>query len=104
MDLIRESLAITIVFLLLWAALWLLKKKGALGVVGTLAKRSAAVACLEVIDKVRLTPQHSVHVVSVDGRRMVVGVHPSGFTLLEAAPATLEAAPATMAHAAGDTR
>ena len=97
MDLIRESLGITIVFLLLWAALWLLKKKGVLGVVGTLAKRSAAVPCLEVVDKIRLTPQHSVHVVSIEGRRMVVGVHPSGFTLLEAAPATI-------ARAAGENR
>ena len=98
MDLIRESLGITIVFLLLWAALWLLKKKGVLRGVGSLAKRSAAVPCLEVIDKIRLTPQHSVHVVSVGGRRIVIGAHPSGLTLLGPAPS------GTGFDAAGDNR
>ena len=96
MDLIRESLGITIVFLLLWGALWLLKKKGIVGM-RAMANRSSDTPCLQVVDKIRLTPQHSVHVVSVEGRRMVVGVHPSGFTLLEPAPATI-------ARAAGDSR
>ncbi len=96
MDLIRESLGITVVFLLLWAALWMLKKKGIVGM-RVIGNRSAETPCLRIVDKIRLTPQHSVHVVSVEGRRMVVGVHPTGFTLLEPAPATL-------ARAAGENR
>lgn len=81
MDLIRESLGITIVFALLWAVLWLLKKKGAVRV-GMLVNRPGGGKCIEVIDKLRLTPQHSVHVVRVADREIVLGLHASGFTIL----------------------
>jgi flagellar biogenesis protein FliO len=81
MDLIRESLGITIVFALLWLALWLLKKKGAISV-GNLVKRPGAKHCIETIDKLRLTPQHSVHILRVVDRQIVLGVHSSGFTVL----------------------
>ncbi|MGI8742872.1 MAG: flagellar biosynthetic protein FliO [Bryobacteraceae bacterium] len=81
MDLIRESLGITIVFALLWAALWLLKRKGAIHM-GPPVKRGGRPHCVEVIDKIRLTPQHSVHVVQVGDRQIVLGVHAGGFTVI----------------------
>jgi flagellar biogenesis protein FliO len=30
----------------------------------------------------RLTPQHSIHLLSVEGRKLLVGVHPQGITVL----------------------
>lgn len=86
MDLVKESFAITLVFGLLWAALWLLRKKGLIHA-GRSLKRPSGGNIMEVIDRIRLTPQHSVHLVRVLDRRLVVGVHASGFTLLS----TLEA-------------
>ena len=81
MDLIRESFAITLVFALLWAALWLLRRKGLIQA-GRSVRRPMSEHTIEVLDRIRLTPQHSVHVVRVSDRRLVLGVHASGFTLL----------------------
>ena len=81
MDLVRESFGITLVFALLWAALWFLRKKGWLQP-GRSLRRPAGEQTIEVTDRIRLTPQHSVHVLRVLDRRLVVGVHASGFTLL----------------------
>ncbi len=78
MDLIRQSLAIAIVFASLWAALWLLKRKGTLST--PLAKSGPRP--IELLGKVGLSAQHSLHLVRVDGRELLLGVHPSGFTVV----------------------
>lgn len=96
MDLVRESVGITLVFALLWAALWVLRKKGLIQA-GNAFRRPAGGCNIEVIDRVRLTPQHSVHIVRVMERRLVVGVHASGFTLL----CTLEPDAASPEHLSG---
>lgn len=38
---------------------------------------------LEVLERLPLTPQHSLHVVRMDGRSLLIGVSPSGCALLE---------------------
>jgi len=78
MDIVRQSLAITFVFALLWVALWLLRKKGT----AAFPKRRAERGLVESVAKLQLSGQHSVHVVRVGGRELVLGVHPSGVTLL----------------------
>jgi flagellar biosynthetic protein FliO len=78
MDVIRQSLAITFVFLLLWAALWFLRKKrGSLFTPGRTNK-----GFLETRGKLALSAQHSVHVVRIGDRDLVLAVHPSGITML----------------------
>ena len=78
MDVIRQSLAITFVFLLLWAALWFLRKKrGILFTPGRTHK-----GFLETRGKLALSAQHAVHVVRIGDRDLVLAVHPSGITLL----------------------
>ena len=78
MDVVRQSLAITFVFILLWAALWLLRKKR-----GTsLSSGRAGKGLLESRGKLALSAQHTVHVVRIAGRDLVLAVHPSGITLL----------------------
>lgn len=78
MDLAHESLAITLVFALLWAALWLLKRRGIL-----VSRRGPSNrGLLESCGRLSLTAQHSIHVVRVGDRNLVLAVHPAGITLL----------------------
>jgi flagellar biogenesis protein FliO len=78
MDIVRQSLAITIVFALLWAALWLLKRKGSLSP----GRTKGGPHPIELRGKLGLSAQHSLHLVRVGGRELLLGVHPSGFTVI----------------------
>ena len=80
MDIVKQSLAITFVFVLLWVALWFLRKKGAVRI--GMARRSSAPDMLETRGRLALSPQHSVHVIRVGERELVLAVHPQGVTLL----------------------
>lgn len=78
MDLARQSLAITFVFALLWAALWLLKRRGMIRIRGNQANRGVIESC----GKLSLTAQHSVHLVRIGDRSLALAVHPAGITFL----------------------
>lgn len=78
MDIVRQSLAITFVFALLGAALWFLRKKGAT----RFPRRQSDRGLLESLAKLALSGQHSIHLVRAGDRELVLGVHPSGVTLL----------------------
>lgn len=80
MDIVRQSLAITFVFAMLWLALWLLRRRGALRIGFPKGRRDASL--LESRAKVTLSSQHSVHLVRIGQRELVVAVHPAGVTLL----------------------
>jgi flagellar biosynthetic protein FliO len=86
MDIVRQSLAITLVFALLAAALWLLRKKGAIRIGSRNARGTSGV--LELRGKVALSQQHSIHLVRIGRRDLVLGLHPSGITLLAELPCT----------------
>jgi len=78
MDVIRQSLAITFVFLLLWAALWFLRKRRGVSI----SRGRANKGLMESRAKLALSAQHAMHLVRVGDRDLVVAVHPSGVTLL----------------------
>ena len=78
MDVIRQSLAITFVFLLLWAALWFLRKRRGI----SLSIGRADKGLLESRGKLALSPQHAVHLVRIGDRDLILALHPSGITLL----------------------
>ena len=77
----QQFLAVILVLLSLWGAVWFLRRKG-------LAVRSAPLLgrkqahSIEQVDRMRLTPQHSIHLLRVEGRKLLVAVHPQGVTLL----------------------
>ena len=82
MDLVRQSLAIVFVLALLWTALWLLRKKTWIRRPGT------APALLESRGKLALTARHSIHLIRIGDRNLIVALHPDGITFLgDAAPA-----------------
>ena len=78
MDVIRQSIAITFVFLLLWAAVWLLRKKPGISFSKGRANKNIVESCA----KVALTAQHSLHLVRIRDRELVLAVHPAGVTVL----------------------
>jgi flagellar biosynthetic protein FliO len=78
----QQFLAVVMVLGILCGALWLLKRKG---MVQTAFRRSSRTGepRLEVMDRLSLTPQHSVHLIRVADRTLLVGVSPGGCSLLE---------------------
>src|SRR5450631_2581017 len=86
-----QFLAVLMVLGILCGALWVLKRKG---MVHTAFRPSrflrsstrAGEQRLEVIDRLSLTPQHSVHLIRVADRMLLVGLSPGGCNLLESSP------------------
>ena len=85
MELLRQLAAVGLVFGLLAAAMWALRRRGFLPRGGILRARRAA-GRLEAIERLALSPQHTLHLVRVADRALLIGAHSSGCTLLESLP------------------
>jgi flagellar biogenesis protein FliO len=84
MDIVRETLAIVFVFTLLGTALWFLRKRGWAGT----RRTKPASGVLESRGRLALTARHSVHVIRVGDRHLILALHPDGVTFLgDAVPA-----------------
>jgi flagellar biogenesis protein FliO len=81
-DLFRQLLGVGFVFALLGAALLVLRRKGAVAFIPR-PKRSGESRELQIVERLALTPQHSLHLVRVKGREILVAVSPSGCSILE---------------------
>jgi flagellar biosynthetic protein FliO len=79
----QQLLAVLLVLALLGAALWLLRRKGVAKVNVGFARRTTSARKLEVVDRIALTTHHSLHLVRVEDRTILIGVSPSGCTHLE---------------------
>lgn len=77
MDIVRQSLAVLVVFALLWAALWLVRRKG-----WVVRSASHAPRLLESRGKLVLTARHSIHVIRIGDRDLIIALHPDGVTFL----------------------
>ena len=78
MELARQLLGVGCVLALLCALVWVQRRKGALPGLS----RSKGNKMLELVERMPLTPHHSVHLLRVGDRTLLLGVHSSGFTLL----------------------
>lgn len=74
MELLRELLAVIVVFGLLWMARRFLR--------GKIWRSNSEPGLLESRGKLVLTARHSVHLIRAGDRLLVVGVHPEGITFL----------------------
>lgn len=90
MEIVRPVASIAIVFLLMGATLWLLKRSRRLSF--RTALTGAGRPSMERVGRLQLTPQHALHLVRLDGRVLLVGTHAAGLTVVEA---RTEAASAT---------
>ena len=91
MEVIQQMAAVGLVLMLLGASLWALRRRGIarFSLAGRPARRR-----LECLERMPLGPQHTLHLVRVDGRELLVASSPSGCALLDG-PA---------GHAAGGAR
>lgn len=76
---------------LLCGALWVLKRKG--WVRTGVRRREDGLPRLEVIDRLPLTPQHSLHLVRLADRTLLIGLSPNGCNLLESCQGALPPSP-----------
>jgi flagellar biogenesis protein FliO len=84
---LQQSLAVFLVLALLIGALWLARRKGFASVRLPLVRSSATTRNMQVVERVTLSAQHSLHLVSLGGRLIVVGVSPAGLSRIAVLPA-----------------
>jgi flagellar biogenesis protein FliO len=81
MELLRQLLALALVFALLAGALWLLRRRG-LARWSARAVRRPGSGGLEVIDRLAISSQHALHLVRVGEQLILVATHGASCTLL----------------------
>ena len=82
MEVVRQALSVLLVFALLGVALWALRR-GQNPFRGVFPRNQRARGrTLETVERLTLTPQHSLHLVRVGGCEVVVATHPQGCALL----------------------
>jgi Flagellar biogenesis protein len=86
MELLNQIAGIALVFILLGAALWWLGRKKMIVFTALRGARRGDGAHLQLVERINLTPQHSIHVLRTANRGLVIAVHPAGCTLLETLP------------------
>jgi flagellar biogenesis protein FliO len=79
---IQQTLAVLAVMALMIGLLQWLRRRGVAHIRTGLVRRKSG-RRLELLERLPLTPQHSLHVVRMDGRSLLIGVSPSGCALLE---------------------
>lgn len=89
MEIYEQLLMVLLVFGLLGGFLWWARRKG-LAHVAAGPSRSKRGRRLEVVDRLILTPHHSLHLVRMADRTLLIGLSPSSCTLLESAGRTLD--------------
>jgi flagellar biogenesis protein FliO len=84
---LQQVLAVFLVLALLLAALWLARRKGFASLRLPLVRSAGGVRNMQVVERVTLSAQHSLHLVSLGGRLIVVGVSPAGLSRIAVLPA-----------------
>ena len=82
MESVQQALSVVLVLGLLGGALWWLRRKGmaqfAFKTSGLSKRRS-----IQVLERMSLTPHHSLHLVRVADRTMLIAASPAGCSILE---------------------
>jgi flagellar biogenesis protein FliO len=78
----QQVLAVFLVLSLLGGALYWLRTKG-IARFGVAGVRRASTRRMQSLERLPLTPQHSLHLVSVAGRVMLIAISPSGCSVLD---------------------
>jgi len=82
MEILEQLIVIALVLGVLVGGVWILKRKG-FATASVRRPRGAGRPRLEVIDRLALTPHHSLHLVRLADKTMLIGLSPSGCNLLE---------------------
>jgi flagellar biosynthetic protein FliO len=73
---VEQTLAVFLVLALLILALWFLRRKGLAKVNLAVGGRRTAAGRIQVVDRKPLTASHSLHLVRVQDRLILIGVSP----------------------------
>ena len=92
MEAFQQLFAVLFVLGMLCACLWLFRKKGWALRAPMRRRRRDLPPQLEVLDGLTLTPHHSLHLVRVADRVLLVGLSPQGCNLLDSSKTTIPAA------------
>ena len=87
-SLFQQTVAVFVVLALLVVTLWFLRSKGLARLRVSLPGRLSGRRLMQVIERVPLTAQHSLHLVRVQDRVILIGVSPSGCNGIESFPAS----------------
>jgi len=82
MNLIEQLSMVLLVLALLAGVLWTLRNRG-FAAFRFAGRQPSSAKRLQVIERLPLTPQHSLHLVRLADRVLLIGVAPSGCTLLD---------------------
>jgi flagellar biogenesis protein FliO len=86
MDVLRQVFSVLLVFSLLGAVLWVLRRGGKVSLKGLAWKRALGNSrTMVAVERLSLTPQHTLHIVLIDGRELLVVTHPQGCSVLTTA-------------------
>ena len=84
MDAIQQVLSVLVVLGLLGGALWWLRSKGVAQFVSKAP--SGKGKSMKIVERLALTPQHSLHLVRVADRTLLIAASPGGCAILEGMP------------------
>ncbi len=92
MEAFQQFFAVLLVLALLCACLWIFRRQGwALRTPSRRRRRQDQKPQLEIIDGLTLTPHHSLHLVRLADRVLLVGLSPQGCNLLDTSKAEIAA-------------
>jgi flagellar biosynthetic protein FliO len=83
----QQFLAVFLVLGLLLAALWLLRHQSWARFAPGLVRQTGKQRRMQVLERVALDTRHSLHLVALNGRLIVVGVSPGGCRRIATLPA-----------------
>ena len=87
MEILRQFLSVVFVLAMLAGVLWWLRRKSPVRPGWRFRlRRDRGGARLEVVERLPLTAQHTLHLVRVADRALLVAVHTSGCSLIDSRP------------------
>jgi hypothetical protein len=85
MELFRQTLGIILTFTALAGLLWWTRRRG-LSAFSSFARMRQRPQQLEAVERLTLTPHHSLHLVRYAGRELLIASNTNGCVLLESHP------------------
>ena len=82
MESFQQALSVLLVLGLLGGALWWLRRKG-MAQFPFKSTGSTRGKTMQVLERMALTPQHSLHLVRVENRVVLIAASPAGCSILE---------------------
>ncbi|MFL6414955.1 MAG: flagellar biosynthetic protein FliO [Bryobacteraceae bacterium] len=84
METFSQSIAAFLVLLLLVAFLWAMRRRGLASFNVALSKSLTKQKVMQVVERLPLTAHHSLHLVRIQDRVILIGVSPSSCTQIDA--------------------